>query len=377
MGSRRRPRRGADPVPGSARARFGPALGTLLLLSVSLALSAVAAEVGLRLLGHHGAPVMAIRNAYAVDDPVLDWRYLPNSEVRIGRIVYRYNSAGFRDVDHAVERPPRTNRILVLGDSVSEGYGVDWPDVFASVVQSSLGAGCEVINIAAGGLNTPQEVHLFEQAGLRYRPDVVVLNFVLNDGDFYTRLEAARRYIAAQERRIGLLDVPVHPKVKEWLKSSALIYFVKERVEDLKGRVLGREEFDHYARTWSREESRRRVTAGFDRLAWLQREHGFQVIVLVWPLLADYTRYPFTAVHEWVTTAATEAGFAVTDLLPVLSAIPHRRLQVTAEDSVHPNGLGHRLAARAFLAWYTANRGCGAAGPGLPGRAAGAGAGGA
>ena len=135
--------------------RIRPAIGSLLLVAASIGVSLALTEVALRLLGHHGEAISRISNIHLVDDPVLDWRYVPNSEVQSGRVVYRYNGAGFRDRDHTLRTPAGIERIVVLGDSVTEGYGVEWTDVFAQVLQSRLGDQHEVINIAAGGLNTP------------------------------------------------------------------------------------------------------------------------------------------------------------------------------------------------------------------------------
>ena len=61
-------------------------------------------EGGLRLMGYSGAPEMSITNIRAVDDPVLNWRYVPGSEVQVGRSWHRYNKAGFLDIDHEVKR---------------------------------------------------------------------------------------------------------------------------------------------------------------------------------------------------------------------------------------------------------------------------------
>jgi lysophospholipase L1-like esterase len=326
--------------------------GSLLLLAVSCVVTLSAAEAGLRWLGHHGAPGSTISNTFSVDDPILDWRYVPRSEVRVGRVVYRYNGAGFRDVDHAIAKPPEAKRIVVLGDSVTEGYGVEWRDVFAHVLQARLGNGWEVINIAAGGLNTPQEVHLLERAGLIYEPDLVVVNFVLNDADFDSKREGARRYLADKDTRIGLLNLPVTPGLKQLLKSSALIYFVKERVELLKGRLVDAEEPNYFRQLWAKPENREKVQAAFRKLAALQARARFQVLVIIWPLLTDFDRYGVEFVHDWVGREARQAGFPVIDLLERFSRIPYRELQVTADDNVHPNALGHQLAVDAFLAWY-------------------------
>jgi lysophospholipase L1-like esterase len=314
-------------------------------------------EVILRLLGHHGAPQGHISHIYPVDDPNLDWRHIPNSEFRVGRVVYTYNSSGFRDIDHVVEKPVGIKRIIVVGDSLTEGYEVEWRAVFSRVIQSQLGDQFEVINIAAGGLNTPQEIHLFEQEGLAYKPDLVILNFVLNDCDFYSSFKAAQRYNAEKDAKIGILNLPIDPRVKRLLKSSALVYFVKERVEDLKGRILGVEETDYFTRIWGRDENRRKVTSGFDKLKTLQQENHFDVLIIIWPLITDYKHYRFGFIHQWVKKEAEKRNFSTIDLLPSFSRIPYRDLQVTAEDNAHPNALGHRIGAEAFLGWYRPRKG--------------------
>ena len=318
-----------------------------MMVSVGIALAL--AEVGLRLAGHRGEPISRINNIYRVDDPILNWRYVPNSEVYSGRVVYHYNGAGFRDAEHAVQKPAGVKRILVLGDSVSEGYGVESPDVFARVLQSRLGDGYEVINIAAGGLNTPQEIHLLEQVGAKYRPDVVVLNFVLNDVDFYTRFDPAQTAAERGDSRISLLNVRIPPQVKRALKSSAVIYFLNGRVQNLHGSVS---DGDYYDKIWASEENRRKVTDGFARLAELRRVHHFETLVMIWPLITDYRSYRFDAIHAWVAEQATKRDLAVIDLLGRFSTEPYRTLRLSAEDSVHPNGRGHRLGAEAFLTWY-------------------------
>jgi len=333
--------------------RIRGALSVSLLIAVSIAVSLALAEVTLRLLGHRGEPFSRISNIYLVDDPILDWRYVPNSELRSGRVVYRYNTAGFRDRNHDQRKPAGIERIVVLGDSVTEGYGVEWADVFARVLQSRLGDRHEVINIAAGGLNTPQEIHLLESVGTKYNPDLVVLNFVLNDVDFYTKFAPAQRAAEEGDSRIAMLNLPIPPSIKRLLKSSALIYFVKDRLESLRARLItGQAGGDYYDRIWASEANRRKVTDGFSRLAALQASGHFDVLIMIWPLMTAYQAYRFEWVHEWVAREAKKAGFAVIDLLPRFSTVPYRKLQVSAEDNVHPNALGHRLGAEEFLAWY-------------------------
>jgi lysophospholipase L1-like esterase len=325
-----------------------------LLVLVSFSATAAVLEVALRLLGHHGVPQQMIQNARLVDDPVVDWRYEPGSEWSEGPFVYRYNSAGFRDVEHAIEKPEGMRRIVVVGDSVTEAIWVAWDSTFVGVLQSRLQGEYEVINLGQSGLNTPQEIHLFEQEGLRYEPDIVVLNFVLNDCDFYSKLAPARRYFENQDSKIGILfDMEIDPRFKRALKSSALLYFVKERAEELKGRIVGGDEGDYFEKLWASDENRAKVVLGFDQLAALEAQHGFEAVVIIWPLLTHYDAYRYRPIHAWVREAAQQRGFATVDLLPAYESVPYRDLQLKPEDNVHPNALGHGIAAEAFLYWLT------------------------
>ncbi|MDI3467571.1 MAG: hypothetical protein OJF50_006392 [Nitrospira sp.] len=322
------------------------------LLITSLFVGMGLAEVGLRLLGYAGAPESIIANIRMVDDSVLNWRFIPNSVVQDGRITYRYNDAGFRDVNHPVAKSADITRVLVIGDSVTEGSGVGQDQIFTHYVQDSLGSRYEVINLGMSGLNTPQEVHLLEMEGLKYEPDVVVLNFVLNDCDFYSELRAAERFQNEKDARVGLLgDMTIDPRMKRWLKSFALLYFVKNRIEYIKGWATGQEEANYHTALWQNPECRKRVVAGFDHLRSLQQKYSFKVHVVVWPLLMDYERYEFSEIHSWLMEMARQRGFQFLDLRPTYATKSYRELQVTAEDNVHPNGEGHRLAAQAYIDW--------------------------
>jgi lysophospholipase L1-like esterase len=326
--------------------------GSLVVLGVLLIMAAFL-EAGLRMFGFRGAPESIITNMKLVDDPILDWRYVPNSRFQEGNVVYQYNESGFRGEDHKIEKAPGIVRIVVLGDSVTDGYGVHWQDAFATMVQTGLGNRYEVINLGMGGVNTPQEIHLLEGYGLRFSPDYVVVNFILNDSDFFSSLIAGRRYDDEVQKRIGLLGIQVSPKLKRLLKSSALVYFVKVRLEDVIGRINGEPNYDYYMELWANEASKNRVSAAFDRLEILSRQHGFKVAVLIWPLLVDYSDYKFRFAHEWVSEQVKARGFVGLDLLPSFANNSYRALQVTSEDHVHPNAAGHKLAAMEFVEWMS------------------------
>lgn len=309
-------------------------------------------ELFLRMLGYAGAPESHIGNIRLVEDPILNWRFIPDSRVQDGKIVIAYNGAGFRDRNHRKTKPPGVKRVVVIGDSVTEGSGVEADETFSSRLQQLLGPQHEVINLGMSGLNTPQEVHILEVEGLDYDPDVVILNFVLNDCDFFSEFHAAKQFVQDKDAKIGLLgDISVDPRIKRLLKSSAFVYFVKSRVEHLIGMVTGKGESNYYLNLWSHDYCPQRIAEGFEKLKDLQIRKSFEVHVIIWPLLVDYNSYAFAAIHGRVRHEAETRRFKVLDLYEVFASTSYRKLQLTAEDNVHPNGEGHRLAAERYVAW--------------------------
>jgi len=80
------------------------------------------------------------------------------------------------------------------------------------------------------------------------------------------------------------------------------------------------------------------------------RQLGSRPVLLIFPLLQDFDRYPYRDLHEAAALAGRQAGFEVVDLLEDFRAggLPARKLRVSGGDW-HPNAEGHRLAAQALL----------------------------
>jgi lysophospholipase L1-like esterase len=323
---------------------------------MSLLVAFCIGELGLRILGHRGVAMLDISERIRpVDDDIIDYRYKPDTEHWTGDVIYRFNHAGFRDEDHLLAKPEGSTRVAVIGDSVTVGTGVRAEDIFAAQARHLLGKDIELINIAMSGLNAPQVVHLLEVEGLRYQPDIVVMNFVLNDCDFYTRYQATLRTLGARDGEIGLLGIPIDARLKRLLKSSALIYFVSQQAE----RLFGEEEIEHadyVIRIWGSESKRARVTDAFDQLAALRDSNGFDVVVMIWPVIVPFDDYPYAEIHDWVAAEARTRGMEVIDLLPAYAAnAEHSDYYVSPNDYFHPNARGHAVSAAAFRDWMSAH----------------------
>src|SRR5262245_33001657 len=115
----------------------------------------------------------------ASPDPRLLYTYTPN---KCGS-----NSQGYRDVEHSLEKPDSVFRLVIIGDSVAEGRDVEAELSFGRVLERTLNARndlrhkYEVILLARIGYSTAQEIVLLEQEAFRYRPDLIVWSYCLND----------------------------------------------------------------------------------------------------------------------------------------------------------------------------------------------------
>lgn len=94
------------------------------------------------------------------------------------------NSHGFRGHEYTLLKPAGTTRIVGLGDSVMFGWGVDQDAIYTHLLEQELGTAArrvQVLNLAVPGYNTMQEAALLKAKGLAFAPDVVLVNYCLND----------------------------------------------------------------------------------------------------------------------------------------------------------------------------------------------------
>ncbi len=125
---------------------------------------------------------------YSEYDPVLGWRKRPGLALHFVRreyeLTFTTNSRGLRDTERAYQAPLGVGRVLALGDSYVEGYGVTLVETVTQRLEASLrasGCGIDVINGATTGYGTDQEYLFYSTEGIRYSPGIVLLFFYYND----------------------------------------------------------------------------------------------------------------------------------------------------------------------------------------------------
>jgi lysophospholipase L1-like esterase len=306
-----------------------------LLVFVPLALFLLIGEITLRAyLGRHtfyNVEMSRYAQLLKVDspNPLIGHVHRPNGRATLMNVEIRTNSDGFRDDEYALERNHR-QRILFLGDSLTLGWGVEKEDTFEALLEQRLTerTPTEVINFGAGNYNTTQEVNLFLDKGLAYRPDRVVLFYFINDAE----------------------PVP-QPSRFEWLGNVRLFTFYWSRVKALMARFSPEAGFQgFYSALYGEEQPGWRQTRdSFLKLRDACREHGIGLQVVILPELHDLVDYTFAREHTLVADFLTQHGIPVLDLAPSFRSVTEPQGLWVALDDAHPNARAHSMIAQHSL----------------------------
>lgn len=177
---------------------------TIVANGIGLAVALFVAEFAVRWRVEHGAQA-AWRSLFSTATPFSEFGTggLLVADPELG---YRFNPAypGVNSLGIRGPEPQRSGgrkRLIVLGDSVAAAA-----DGFVALLAQRLGPRWEVINAAVPGYTTYQERKLLERELLPLRPNLVVLQYCLNDNhQFLHRFDAQNQMLFTEEARRALV----------------------------------------------------------------------------------------------------------------------------------------------------------------------------
>lgn len=151
-------------------------------------------------------------------DPVLGWRLKPRAKTRMVdpefSVTFETNSSGFRDRERGEKASPGVARILVIGDSFAEGWGVEEEESFPQQLEKILSPNCpvEVLSMAVHGYRADQEALLLERQGMGVHPHLVILVFKSRDVSTQDSMrQYSRPYAVLERNELRFEGIPVRP----------------------------------------------------------------------------------------------------------------------------------------------------------------------
>ena len=307
----------------------------ILSIAISLIVVAGLLEVYVRLMETDGTNFDIEMWRYAKDlkrvsdIPGVGHEHIPGKSGVYMGVPVTINSAGWRDREHSVEKENGVIRIMMLGDSLTFGWGARPEDVTSYRLERLLNAKekkFEVINTGIGNANTAMEATYFMKKAYLYKPDIVVLNYFINDAEptprrtenfllehFYSAVYIAGRFDVVTRTFFGKAD---------WQQYYRGLY-----QENLPGWLVAQ--------------------STLKELANYCKARSIKLVVVNYPELHQLSPYPFQDITRLVASKVDTLGVPFLDLLPSVEKQKPQSLWVTKTDS-HPNGRAAGLYAAAI-----------------------------
>lgn len=340
------------------------------LLSVIIILTG--AEFVLRISKNPGEAIHFVRPS---EYPGLYWENIPNYSGIFENTRLSINEHGFRDRSYSIDKNRGSYRILNLGNSITFGQGVVIDSVYSKQLEVLLNAEpdtvhYEVINAGVEGYNSFQEYVYFKMKGIKFKPDVVLVGYCLTDplvitstkDPFIQNLADSSSVVTPNPDTMAPLKnstqieafsgnkPPILDLIKQYLDLHSMLYqFLHQLVHNLKEDMGIRPPLFQLLDKEATNDGWTRSAEALSQLADLARESNTKIVLVIFPVLYKLDNYPFGLVHEFVRTMAQQSGIAVIDLLPVYRKYQTGTLKISPSDSIHPNVLGHRLAAQTIF----------------------------
>ena len=334
----------------------------------------------------------------ASDNLKLFYRLAPGASTNADGVSYRVNRHGFRDGEYSLAKSKEIKQIVFLGDSIVFGLGLENNETLPNQLEQIFkekGEEVEVLNFGVTGYETEQEVELFKETGLNFKPDAVIVGYCLNDSmqasgellhlhdlkhtvktQHHRLYKRALSYLYRYSRLMAFLDrrfqiqrrykffrsyeeEPVYGYIEtrnkinqdkddspyrllkaKILQDARRLQIPDQTVSDLM-RTIGMDGSDFFASRWNISKK------SFQELKDLSQQHSFRAIVVIFPIFDVVDRYPLSSLHEFIREELEEMGFFVIDLLDwgKQVCLGYGRPAIS-KDGVHFSPLGATLAAR-------------------------------
>ena len=243
------------------------------------------------------------------------------------------NIAGFRDIDHSVEKPLGTKRLLVVGDSFAYGWGVNqinnrFGEQLASRLTRMSSFEWESINASKGDTHTLHHINFLREC-LKYEPDIIILLYVFNDIDYLRPVTDREDYNMLYSRinPIGILYR------NSYLFQEAFLYLrlIKLRLKTN----------SNNASPYANQKLLYRHFIDITKFVKLAQESSAVVIVVPF----DFDTRNNQIYNQFIATAR-DFDIPALPILTIFEKYTIQELRINKFDG-HPNELAHSIAAYA------------------------------
>jgi len=309
-------------------------IANVLILICSVFIVLFCAEIIMRFSWEMGGWVKSpmYRRSF---NPYLRYELVPGAKTKNISI----NSDGFRGPEYPTTKPAGTFRIIMLGDSETFSYMLAQNETLAVQLENLLNKNSpsihyEVFNFGVEGYSTFQEMEMLKTKGLKYNPDLIILNYVLNDPEpgeyyfektFFMRHSALVRYFSCRIK--------------------------KAMIKKERKKLNIKSEIDHYY-YYHQPKYFIPVKNTILEMSQIARNQGNKLVVVVFPtssvMVKDFKEnYPYRALHELIKSIKSD-NLIFVDLLDEFNRLNMSPQDVAINyvyDESHKNAAALKVSA--------------------------------
>lgn len=236
------------------------------------------------------------------------------------------NSLGLRaDKEFDIPKSNGTKRILVLGDSITMGWGVNYNETYSNVLEKLLNKNSEVkyevLNAGVGNYNSVNNLAAFKKY-LYLKPDIVILGFYINDIEKITQPS----------------------KAEHWIKGNSYLYaFFSDKIINMRYRRM--DYTKHYSNLYADDLLRIHLNKILTEMIKLANNNSIPFVFVNIPELHQFENYAFNNINAFIEKEIIrDLDVIYVDLLEAFRNETPEDLWVSSIDP-HPNAKGHKIIA--------------------------------
>jgi len=267
------------------------------------------------------------------------------------------NKLGHRGPNYGAQPAPGKKRVLVLGDSFTEGSHVGEDELFTNIIANKYPS-LEVMNAGIGGWSTVQEYLYLRNEGIAFHPDLVLLMFFENDliencVPFYPSI-GPRPYASLQNEQLEIIE---NPSPDEWRKyvlplpfalqlnrySLAYNFFNYRVYQRLRASHLRQLEYEDVKKTdsYPKIEIEKMILRKMNNLL---KEGNIPFAIGLIPTRNDAVK-GMSETHGPLLSFCKESGIPCISLLDALKEEYDKGNKPYFEIDIHWNRVGHKVAS--------------------------------
>ncbi|MBI4451961.1 SGNH/GDSL hydrolase family protein [Candidatus Woesearchaeota archaeon] len=319
------------------------------MLAASILVFLIMLEIALRLagIGPQKYPKIFMKS----QNQKLIYELMPNGSIIMDGINITINSKGMRDYEYGYKKNKDTVRIAVIGDSVTAAFQVELDDSYPKALERKLNSknkngNYEVLNFGINGYGIEQETELLKAKAIQFDPDILVIGYILNDPEPSPGLIG--QFKTLEDRKgnrcmVYSLELAIPCGLKDFIDGLSITEFVYSKIINIRSRFND----DVYTAFHKANSSWGNVASSFKEIRLIAGKNDIDVIIVIFPLFyEEFENYKWEWIHEKVKEEAEINGFYAIDLLEPYKEQGLQKLKIKRNDVVHPNVLGHEIAAQ-------------------------------